>query len=139
MVKEVSAGAIVYTQIDDKFLYLLVQNINGNHFSFPKGHVEKNESIIDTAKREVLEETGIYFEIVSSKMETNTYVMPNGIYKDVYYFLGKAENQTINKQISEIKHAGWYYKEQVLKYLTYESDKIIFIKLAGNLEKGHKK
>ncbi len=135
MVKEVSAGAIVYTENDGKYLYLLTQNKNGNHFSFPKGHIEKDESVIETAKREVYEETGIMFELISEKMQVNTYLMPNGIYKDVYYFLGKASNTKITKQESEVLVAGWYTKEQVFKYLTYDSDKMIFIKLAGKLEK----
>ena len=95
MVKEVSAGAIVSINSNGGRLFLLVQNKNGNHFSFPKGHVEKQESIMDTAKREVLEETGIVFDIVSDKMEVVTYLMPNGIYKDVYYFLGEAQNQKL--------------------------------------------
>ncbi|CDR30779.1 Predicted NTP pyrophosphohydrolase [Acholeplasma oculi] len=135
MVKEVSAGAIVYKKVNDQYLYLLVQQKNGDHFSFPKGHVEKNESIIDAAHREVYEETGIMFEERSSKVEVNTYLMQNGIYKDVYYFLGEASNSVVRKQDSEIKVAGWYTKDQVFKYLTYDNDKIIFIKLAGSLEK----
>ncbi|WP_264230247.1 bis(5'-nucleosyl)-tetraphosphatase [Acholeplasma laidlawii] len=135
MVKEVSAGAVVYTKVDDQYLFLMIQNKNGNHFSFPKGHVEKNESIMDTAKREVSEETGILYEIASNKMETITYLMPTGIYKDVYYFLGEALNQKITQQVSEVLHAGWYNYDQVLKYLTYDNDKIAFIKLTKELNK----
>jgi|SRR5690606_1293478 len=134
MVKEVSAGAIVYTRTENQTLYLLIQHKNGSHFSFPKGHVEKNESILDAAKREVLEETGIMFDLVSDKMEVNTYLMPNGVYKDVYYFLGKALNTKVTKQDSEVAVAGWYTKDQVFKYLTYDNDKKIFIKLAGRVE-----
>src|SRR5690554_2647428 len=133
MVKEVSAGTVVYTKIDDQYLFLMIQNKNGNHFSFPKGHVEKNESIMDTAKREVSEETGILYEIASNKMETITYLMPNGIYKDVYYFLGEAQNQKITRQQSEVMHAGWYNYEQVLTYLTYDNDKKIFVKMAQRI------
>lgn len=135
MVKEVSAGAIVYINSNGGRLFLLVQNKNGNHFSFPKGHVEKQESIMDTAKREVLEETGIVFDIVSDKMEVVTYLMPNGIYKDVYYFLGEAQNQKITRQQSEVMHAGWYNYDQVLTYLTYDNDKKIFVKMAQRIKK----
>ncbi|MBN3490311.1 NUDIX domain-containing protein [Acholeplasma equirhinis] len=135
MVKEVSAGAIVYTKTEDgKTLYLLIQHKLGGHFSFPKGHIEKNESVIDTAKREVYEETGIMFDFVSDKMKVNTYLMPNGVYKDVYYFLGKAISTKITKQDSEVAVAGWYTKDQVFKYLTYDNDKKIFIQLAGKVE-----
>jgi len=135
MVKEVSAGAVVYTTENNQQLFLMIQNKNGNHYSFPKGHVEKNESIIDTAKREVQEETGILFEIVSDKMETITYLMPNGIYKDVYYFLGKAQNQKITKQHSEVMHAGWYNYDQVLTYLTYDNDKKAFVRMVQRIKK----
>lgn len=135
MVKEVSAGAVIYTIDNGQLLFLMIQNKNGNHFSFPKGHVEKNESIMDTAKREVLEETGILFEIVSDKMESITYLMPNGIYKDVYYFLGEAQNQKISKQQSEVLHAGWYNYDQVLTYLTYDNDKKAFVRMAQRIKK----
>ncbi|HEY8406168.1 MAG TPA: NUDIX domain-containing protein [Acholeplasma sp.] len=134
MVKEVSAGAIVYTKSEGQYLFLLVQHQNGGHFSFPKGHVETGESLIETAKREVYEETGIHFELTSDKMQINTFLMPNGIYKDVYYFLGEALNTKVRKQDSEIVVVGWYTREQVLKYLTYDNDKMIFIKLAGKLQ-----
>ncbi len=134
MVKEISAGAIVYTKSEGQYLFLLTQHKNGGHFSFPKGHIEEGESLIETAKREVYEETGIHFEIASDKMQTNTYLMPSGIYKDVYYFLGEALNTKINKQDSEVMVAGWYTKDQVFKYLTYENDQLIFLKMTGKLK-----
>lgn len=134
MVKEVSAGAIVYTIENNKPLFLLVQHNHGNHFSFPKGHIEKGESIMETAKREVYEETGIMIEFTSDKMQVNTYLMPNGVYKDVYYFLAKASNHVIKFPKDEIRHAGWYNYDQVLQYLTYDNDKIIFLKLVKELK-----
>ena len=133
MVKEVSAGHRLY-KIRRTISLLLVQHQNGGHFSFPKGHVETGESLIETAKREVYEETGIHFELTPDKMQINTFLMPNGIYKDVYYFLGEALNTKVRKQDSEIVVVGWYTREQVLKYLTYDNDKMIFIKLAGKLQ-----
>lgn len=133
MVKEVSAGAIVFKKENNKYKYLMVRHLNEGHYSFPKGHIEKNESIMGTAKREVFEETGINFEFFNDKIQVNTYLMPNGIYKDVYYFLGEAINDDITIQLEELDHADWYSKLEVLKMLTHENDKLIFVKITGVL------
>jgi tRNA nucleotidyltransferase (CCA-adding enzyme) len=45
--------------------YLLVKGFTGK-WSFPKGHMEKNESALDCAKREIYEETGIKIENFNS-------------------------------------------------------------------------
>ncbi|GAC1390979.1 MAG: hypothetical protein NVSMB46_01980 [Candidatus Saccharimonadales bacterium] len=55
MKKTYSAGAIV---INNQGLIAVVNN-RGRSWSFPKGHVEKNEDVLEAAKREVYEETGI--------------------------------------------------------------------------------
>lgn len=66
-----------YKSIDDKILnfaviiaiyhgkYVLCKHKERETFEFPGGHREDNESIIDTAKRELYEETGATsFEII---------------------------------------------------------------------------
>lgn len=131
MVKEVSCGAVVFKVEDGIKYYLVVEHLKGGHIGFPKGHVENNESYMHTAMREVLEETGIDIDIVSKKMATNTYLMPNGIYKDVYYFLAEAKNFKIKVQASELRDAYWFNRDDLLRYLTYDNDKIVFLKLAG--------
>jgi len=65
MPREISAGAIIFRQVDNKPLYLLLHYPAMNHRSsrdfwdFPKGHIEPNESIVQTIRREVKEETAI--------------------------------------------------------------------------------
>ena len=54
MKKTNSAGGIV---LNTKKQVLLVSQVTS--WSFPKGHVEKGESILDAAKREIYEESGI--------------------------------------------------------------------------------
>ncbi|MEK7576809.1 MAG: bis(5'-nucleosyl)-tetraphosphatase [Patescibacteria group bacterium] len=55
---EQSAGAILFRRQGRRVLYLLLQHTRG-HWAFPKGHVEKGERSIDTARREIREETSI--------------------------------------------------------------------------------
>ena len=43
--KEKSCGAIIYKEENRELKFLLVHQHNG-HFSFPKGHMEENETEI---------------------------------------------------------------------------------------------
>lgn len=58
MMHEKSCGAIVY-QIHRNIEILLIKHVNSGHWSFPKGHVEGTETEVETAKREIKEETAI--------------------------------------------------------------------------------
>ena len=59
MMHEKSCGAIVYRKYHGNTEILLIKHINSGHWSFPKGHVEEGETEEETAKREIMEETGI--------------------------------------------------------------------------------
>ena len=59
--KEISAGAVLYTRKQDGILYLLIKDFHGN-YGFPKGHLEEGETLKEAAQREILEEVGIKTE-----------------------------------------------------------------------------
>lgn len=59
MFHEKSCGAIVYRRFHGNIEILLIKHINSGHWSFPKGHVENGETEMETAKREIMEETSI--------------------------------------------------------------------------------
>jgi len=65
------AGCIV---LNDKKEILLVALIGAEKWSFPKGHIEKNEDPESTATREALEETGYKIEIIK-KLPDITYTI----------------------------------------------------------------
>ena len=52
MIVEKSCGAIVFTEDDEGIKYVIIESKEG-YFGFPKGHVEKNETELETARREV--------------------------------------------------------------------------------------
>ena len=55
---EKSAGAIIFRKEEGNLCYLLLHYQSG-HWDSLKGHIEKEESMEETVRREVEEETGI--------------------------------------------------------------------------------
>jgi 8-oxo-dGTP pyrophosphatase MutT (NUDIX family) len=56
MEREKSCGAIVFRKTESVIEFLIIQEIKGSHWFFPKGHVERDESEEQTARREIYEE-----------------------------------------------------------------------------------
>jgi 8-oxo-dGTP pyrophosphatase MutT (NUDIX family) len=125
MTLEKSCGAIVYRRHSGNIELLLIKHVNSGHWSFPKGHVEPDESETDTARREILEETGVEVIIDSSFRETVTYFPKKDTKKNVIYFLAKAKNHNFVKQDTEVEDIKWVDMGEVHNILTYENDKTI--------------
>jgi 8-oxo-dGTP pyrophosphatase MutT (NUDIX family) len=130
MTKEKSCGAVIFRKHQDKYQFVLIQQRYGLHFGFPKGHVEKNESERMTAKREVLEETGLEVVIYDHLKEKTRYYPRQGVIKDVVYFLARAVTNEFKPQEEEIADAQWVDASDVLEKLTYKTDKEIFVSLS---------
>ena len=109
MEKEISCGAVV---INEKKEILLVKTVKG-YYGFPKGHMEKGETKLETAIREVKEETNIDIEIVDSKEFLLSYEMDNGVFKDVVLFLAKPVTKEVKRQEKEISDIKWVYIDRV--------------------------
>ena len=122
--KEKSCGAIVYSE-NGEVKYLLVKHVKsaGGHWDFPKGHIEKDEELKETAKREVKEETGIEIEIASGFMEEISYTPAKNVIKTVVFFLGKALNYDLRIQEEEISSAKWMSYSEAMNVLTFETSK----------------
>ena len=90
---EKSCGTIPYTIKEKIIYYLLVKAKDDGYCGFPKGHVEKDESEIETALRETLEVTSIQVSIHPNFRYAITYEINNGINKTVVYYLASFQNQ----------------------------------------------
>ncbi len=55
---EVSAGGVITRDIKGEVCILLAKH-RGDTYGFPKGHQEVGETLRQTAKREIIEETGL--------------------------------------------------------------------------------
>ena len=101
------AGGIIRTKYNSEYYYLLVQGRDTGKWSFPKGHIDTDESYLDCATREILEETGIDLQGVKH----------NGIVKLRYtYFLFNLPNKFLTRineltrinDVEEIATIKWF-------------------------------
>ena len=125
MLHEKSCGAIVYRKSHGNTEILLIKHINSGHWSFPKGHVEGNETEVETAIREIKEETAIDVMIDPTFRETVSYYPKRDTLKTVVYFIGKAKNYDYIPQEEEISEIRWVDIGYASNILTYENDKNI--------------
>lgn len=130
--EEKSCGAVVWRQGAEKREYLLVQH-NGGHWSFPKGHVEGNETEAETAAREILEETGLTAEVHTGFRRQVTYSPKPGVVKDVIFFTAVPTGGREHPQESEISRLGWFSFPDAARQITYVIDENILLEAEAYL------
>jgi len=121
--EEKSCGAVILRLNEGKYEALMVKH-NIGHWGFPKGHVEEGESEIETAKREVKEETGYDVELDAGFREVSSYIPGNdpNIYKQVVYFVGRIESGELGSQTDEIEEVSWVPYTEALSLLSHRDD-----------------
>ncbi len=122
---ERSCGAVVFRIIGGEKRFLLIKNKRSNHWGFPKGHVEKGETEEDTAKREVLEETGLHIRLFPDFKNRSEYTIHNKVEKTVFIFLATTDDTQTVIQPEEIEDYIWLNYESAQKTLNYQNDKVI--------------
>jgi len=93
-------------------------------WGIPKGHQEGDEAPVETAKREVFEETALSPDILDEK---NVYTLDYEfvlndvlIQKQASYFIGWVSNNSFSKQDEEVLEAGWFSFEEAEKKFEFE-------------------
>lgn len=104
---------------------LLVQLHSGRHWGFPKGHAEPGELPLQTAARELKEETGLLLaQLLSEQGWMDGYQLPHPtqegfIDKKVVYFLALVSGTELC-DAAEVMDSRWLPIDQVESHLTYE-------------------
>ncbi|MDC2995759.1 NUDIX domain-containing protein [Flavobacteriaceae bacterium] len=129
-----AAGGLV-KRTDNKLLFIF----RNNKWDLPKGGVEKKELIIDAAKREVKEETGVGDIIVQKKISETYHIFKKGKrfrLKKTYWFkmsttyTGKTMPQT-EEGIEKIKWVSNKNIEDILND-AFENIRIIVLEVLKN-------
>lgn len=125
VVSDSSFGIIPLQKNEDVWHVLLIQQHQG-FWSFPKGHAEKNETPLESATRELKEETALNVEKLLSKVpviERYSFLEnKTKIDKTVYYFVALVRGDLILQQ-EEILQAKWVSLEMAKEHLTYDESK----------------
>ena len=130
MIKEHSAGAVLYGHfVNDETKFLLLHYASG-HWDFPKGNVEAGETGVETVKREIFEETGIT-DIRFAKGFVQpifySYKRDGGLVrKNVTFYLAQTPTRSV---ILSNEHQDFLWADYLsaLTTLTYRSAKEILI------------
>lgn len=122
MKTEKSCGAVVFTKEGEKIKYVIIHSVSGA-YGFPKGHAEHGESEVETALREVHEETGVCVRLLDGFRMEDSYSFKRGssvTIKHVVYFLAEYENQPLVIQEDELNGVELLSYEDALSTLRFD-------------------
>ena len=134
MIFEKSCGAVVFREDETAKRRYLILKMRKGHFSLCKGHVEGEETEHETARREILEETGLNVVFLGKFRETIEYSPYSGAMKTVVFFLARTFSETFRAQESEVSEIFFLPLEEALGTLTFESDREVLRKADAALE-----
>jgi ADP-ribose pyrophosphatase YjhB (NUDIX family) len=131
MIRTESAGGVVLNK-EGKILVVKQQM---NTWSLPKGHVDSGEDTMQTAEREIYEESGI------KKLE---FIKKLGVYqrktlqdidelKTISMFLFTTKQMDLKPIDPKNPKALWVEKGKVADLLTHPKDKEFFLKIVKDL------
>ncbi len=121
-----SCGFVAFDRVNGKNRYLIIKSHNGD-IGFPKGHVEPGESELQTAIRELKEETNIEVRAIDGFVRKIEYPLPGraDTLKQSVYFLGERITDNIVCQECEVADAAFLPYEEALERLTFKETKEI--------------
>lgn len=137
MSTEISSGAVVVRRRNKSWELLCIRDMKGM-LTFPKGFVERNESIINAARREAKEETGITTLRYKATLPPISYIYTrNGtsVHKTVYYALFTyTGHATLIPQVEEgISELQWLPLAKALDIIGYTKSNSSIIQTVINL------
>jgi|LakMenEpi03Aug12_release.lakeMendotaPanAssembly.Ray.scaffolds.fasta_scaffold225160_3 predicted NUDIX family NTP pyrophosphohydrolase len=129
-----SAGILLYRERNGEFEYFIIhpggpfwKNKEINSWSIPKGGVEEGEDMLETAKREFIEETGNNIEFDSEFIELTPVKLKSGkkihafaVYKDVdlaeiksnFFEMEFPTGSGVMRSFPEVDKGGWFNKQK---------------------------
>lgn len=125
-----SAGGVVVNRETGDIVVVSQPN---NVWSLPKGTIESDEDPLVTAKREILEESGVTeVELVKElgkykRFRIGQYASDDeSVIKDIRMYLFLTDQEFLKPIDPKHKEARWVSRFEVPKLLTHEKDKAFF-------------
>jgi 8-oxo-dGTP pyrophosphatase MutT (NUDIX family) len=116
---------------------LLILHQGGRHWAFPKGHGDAGETALDSARRELKEETGLDIQELLQEIplveKYQFHRKREVVIKTVQYFPALVSGQ-IKLQAEEIRDAKWVPLKEAAYHLTFKESKDMCNKLVTFLK-----
>lgn len=122
MIKDAAFGIVPFIIEGEVIKYLLIHQQKG-HWAFPKGHAEPREDELQTAKRELAEETGLVADKIYDHkfVEGYTFTENNQEYdKTVTYFAGQMNTTKVDVQEDEVQGYAWMTLDEAMTTITFD-------------------
>ena len=122
----VSAGGVVYRQIDGQIDTVLCGRSNPVRWSLAKGTPDEGETLEETALREVREETGLEVTLDSTLGSIEYWFADRDsevrYHKTVHFYLMKAVGGDTEHHDPEFDVVRWYPFEEALRIAAYPNE-----------------
>ncbi len=137
MQQEHSCGFILFREPERGKRYYLLLHYRAGHWDFPKGHVEEGEGEIQTAMRELEEETGIrQAEVIDGFRHEYAYNFGAGSKREKIVTFYLARTPESHLRFSHEHQGGrWVTIESGLQLLTFDNARIMLAKAEEFLQK----
>ncbi len=132
-----SAGGVVYKIEASQVKWLIIKPAGRDEWRLPKGLIEKNETSVRTAIREVQEEGGVLANIREKVGTISYFYTQDGekILKEVIFFLMEAMAGDTEEHDNEVEEAVFLPFDEAYSRLTYDTEKEIFAQAKAMLDK----
>jgi 8-oxo-dGTP pyrophosphatase MutT (NUDIX family) len=127
-----AAGGVVWRRDGAILRILVVHRPHRADWSLPKGKVDPGESLEETARREVLEETG-YVCSLGTPLGTVSYRDNKGRSKTVWYWAMAVEDgdEQVNDEVDEMR---WLSPADARATVSYADDREVIDRFTAALE-----
>lgn len=126
-VRDISAGGVVFRRRDSAVEVVLVGRLHPERWSLPKGTPVKGESLVDAARREVQEETGLVVNVLRPLGSVDYWFVLEGVrhFKTVYYYLMEAIAGDISRHDWEHEAVQWFPLTEAMQRISYANERQI--------------
>ncbi|MEZ4677894.1 MAG: NUDIX hydrolase [Caldilineaceae bacterium] len=138
-----SAGGVAYRSVADSgsFQIALIATHGGQRWQLPKGSRETGESSIETAIREVAEETGLHTEsrdflrtIDYWYWDTYQKDVPELVHKLVDFYLLKVIGGDLDDSSYEVDAVQWFTLDEARNVMTFAGEKEVLEQAIARLQ-----
>ncbi|HEV2317784.1 MAG TPA: NUDIX domain-containing protein [Thermoplasmata archaeon] len=137
-VVELAAGAVLAHRASREIL--LLHERQEGRWCLPKGHVEPGESVLDAARREVREETGIASFVLGEELAEVRYrfFAPRrgvNVFKSAVYFFAETSERTSRPE-EIFDEARWVPSPVALRLVPFPTDRLVLASALSYLAHG---